>query len=152
VGLIAFRVAGSQGAAASTATAQANATRTLVAGVDATRTAIAGPVNCGQVSISGQSSQGAAALDSASCFQFAFESCRPAQISLLEVDSGRTRTFSTGKEGTRCYIMLTTQLSTTSQGQAPALTQCLGEALQMDGLHISGCDGQSDILIPAPQQ
>ncbi len=151
VGFIAFEAVGGQMAANATATAQAFGTQTAVAVVSATSTALAGPINCGQISVSPGVSPGAAALDSAGCFQFAFESCRPAEITLQDVNTGTTRTFATGKQGTRCYIVLTTQFSDPSKGQPPAPVQCSGEALQMDGLHISGCSGRDEIVIPAPQ-
>ncbi len=151
VGFLGFGLIGDRRAANATATSQASGTQTAVAGVDATRTAVAGPIDCGQVRVSPGVAPAAAALDSAGCFQFAFESCRPAQIALLNTDSGTTRTFATGKQGTRCYIVLTTQFSDPSKGPVPAPIQCLGEALQTDGLHISGCGGQEDILIPAAQ-
>ncbi len=61
-----------------TATDQANGTQRSVAGVNAIEEAPAGLINCGQVSVSSGVAPSAAALDSALCFQFAFESCRPA--------------------------------------------------------------------------
>lgn len=149
MGFIAFVAVGGQMAANATATALTNDTQTAVAGVNATNTAMAGPINCGQISVSHGVSPSPAALDSAGCFQFAFESCRPAQITLLDEDTGTTRIFSTGKQGPRCYIVLTTQFSDPSKGAPPAAVQCSGEAMQLDGLHISGCGGKEDILIPA---
>ncbi len=134
-----------------TATAQANGTQRSVAGVNAIEEAPAGLINCGQVSVSSGVAPNSAVLESALCFQFAFESCRPAQIALHNLDTGTTRTFVTGKQGTRCYIILTTRFSDASKGPAPAPLQCSGEAMHTDGLHISGCEGENDIVIPVAQ-
>lgn len=142
---------GGQLAAGATATAQANGAQTAQAVANATATASSGQTNCGEVSASPSGSSGGA-LDSASCFQFAFESCRPAQITLTSSDAGTKQTFTTGKQGTRCYVILTTAFTDPSKGPAPAPIQCTGEFLKNDGLHISGCAGSQEIIIPAQQQ
>lgn len=151
-GLVAFMGVRSQIAVNVTAAAQANEPQTPVAGVNAVPTALAGPINCGQVSVSPGTPPGAAAVDSALCFQFAFESCRPAQIALDNVKTGTTRIFETEKDGTRCYIILTTLVSDASKGPAPAPIRCSGESMHTDGLHVSGCDGKDDIVIPTVQR
>ncbi len=152
IAFLTFGLAGGQIASNATAAAHANATQTFTAGLDATRTALAGPISCGEVTVSPGATPAASAMDSASCFQFAFESCKPASIVLHNADTGTTRTFTTGKQGTRCYIVMTTQISDTSKGTPPAPVQCKGEAFQSDGFHISGCDGQVDIVIPEAAQ
>ncbi len=150
-GFIAFMGVRGLIAVNASSTAQVNDLQTSVAGVNAIQMAPAGLTNCGEVSVSSGVAPSAAALDSALCFQFAFESCRPAQIALHNVDTGTTRTFVTGKQGTRCYIVLTTRFSDASKGPAPAPIQCLGEAMHTDGLHISGCGGENDVVIPVAQ-
>lgn len=144
-----FGFVGGQLAAGATATAQASSAMTAQAVANATSTASAGQTNCGEVSNSPDASGGA--LDSATCFQFAFESCRPAQLTLTRADVGTKQTFTTGKQGTRCYVLLTTSFTDSSKGAAPAPIQCTGEFLKNDGLHISGCGGNQEIVIPAQQ-
>lgn len=151
VGFVGFGVMSSRDAAKATATAQASGTQTLAAAASATGTSMAGLINCGEISATPGSSQAGSAIDSASCFQFAFESCRPAEIALRSADSGTKQTFTTGKQGTRCYVLMTTEFSDTSKGPTPAPVQCTGEFLKNDGLHISGCGGKDEIVIPAAQ-
>lgn len=138
-------------AANATATARVSDSQKAPSGVNSIQPAFSEPTNCGQASIARGILPSAAALGSALCFQFAFESCYSAQIALHDVDTGITQTFVTGKQGTRCYIVLTTRFSDASEGPAPAPIHCLGEAMQSDGLHISGCDDGDDIVIPAAQ-
>ena len=75
-GFIAFMGVRDLIAVNATATAQANGTQRSVAGVNAIEEAPAGLIDCGQVSVSSGVAPSAASLDSALCFQFAFESCR----------------------------------------------------------------------------
>lgn len=150
VGYLGVGFVGGQLAAGETATAEANGAQTARAVANATTTASADQTNCGEVSASPSAASGGA-LDSASCFQFAFESCRPAQITLTSADAGTKQTFTTGRQGTRCYVVLTTAFTDSSKGPPPAPIQCTGEFLKNDGLHISGCAGNQEIIIPAQQ-
>lgn len=147
---IVLGLVGGQNAASATATAQALSAQTAEAAANATATATSGATNCGEV-ISPPGASSGAALDSASCFQFAFESCRPARLTLTSADAGTKQTFTTGKQGTRCYVVLTTSFTDSSKGPPPAPVQCTGEFLKNDGLHISGCGGTQEIVIPAQQ-
>ena len=158
---VGFNLVGNQGAASATVAVQSQGTQTALALANAATeqaaanaTAAAAPADCGSVAIANNGlPQDASALSNESCFQLAFESCRPAVLTVTQhgVDTSSIIRLETHKQGTRCSVLATIQSTVLPQPPRTTTVECRGESSQADGLHITNCGGQKDIIVPAPK-
>ncbi len=158
---VGFNVVENQNVANVTATVQAQGTQTALAIANAATTqaaanatSAAAAADCGSVAIANNGlPQEGSALGNESCFQLAFESCRPAVLTVTQhgVDTSSTIRLETRKQGTRCSVLATIQSAVLPQPPKTTTVECRGESSQADGLHITNCGSQADIIVPAPK-
>jgi hypothetical protein len=97
----------------------------------------------------------AAARAAEDCFARDYASCAPATLvfTFMGVDTGTTRTFSESLSNGKCTVTDAVQGYTANGGGKTFPTQtytCAGLRQQADGLHVTGCGQDGDVVVPAP--
>jgi hypothetical protein len=97
----------------------------------------------------------AAAASAENCFAHSYASCQAAVLTFtaMGVDTGTTQNFAEHLSNGQCTVTDTVQGYTAVGGGKtfPARTYtCARVQQQADGLHITACGQQGDVLVPAP--
>jgi hypothetical protein len=108
---------------------------------------------CGQVQIgpNGALLNAAKVQQIENCFWQAYQHCQPASIIYWRssVDTGVIRTFSTENKNGKCVLSDAMQhYMAPNPSSLPQTYTCTGMTLQSDGLHVTSCGEDGDIIIP----
>jgi hypothetical protein len=93
----------------------------------------------------------ATAKQAEDCFWQAFQQCHPASLSFTStsVDTVAVHTFTIQSNGQQCSVNDAGQHAIVPRPLSAAKTYaCTGVAMQADGLHVTGCGNEGDIIVP----
>lgn len=93
-----------------------------------------------------------AATAAENCFAQAYKQCQPATLGfvLVSLDSGVNRTLTIKNVNGQCVITDATQHFVVPQTPGPVQTYpCTGLTQQTDGLHLTSCGQDGNLLIPS---